>query len=139
MVEKTPMNSFQVIILGIIFDPKTRTILIGKRENDPYIPKLLWVFPGGRLTNDGEINKTLKEKIKTQTGLIVKNLGAIFSKTYEEKRGLLAVYFLCEAVGGEAKAGNDFKELKWVKPIELEKHFTTSFHPRLKEYLMSIG
>ena len=130
---------FEVILLGIIFDPKTRKILIGKRENDPYIPQLSWVFPGGRLTNDGEINKTLKEKIKAQTGLVVKNLGAIFSKTYEEKRDLLAVYFLCEAISGKAKKGENLKEIKWVKPSELEEHFTTSFHPRLKEYLMSIG
>lgn len=139
MVKEKRINNFQVIILGIIFDPKTRRILIGRRENDPYLPQLSWVFPGGKLTDDGEINKTLKEKIKVQTGLIVKNLGAVFSKTYEEKRDLLAIYFLCEAINGKEKAGEDLKEIKWVKPAELEKHFTTSFHPRLKEYLISIG
>ena len=133
------MNSFQVIILGIVFDPKERKVLIGRMENDPYIPQLTWVFPGGKLTNDGEINKTLKEKIKEQTGLTVKNLGAIFSKTYEEKRDLLAVYFLCEAISGKLKKGGSIKELKWVKPIEVEKYFKTSFHPRLKEYLIHIA
>ena len=134
-----PINNFQVIVLGIIFDPKKRKILIGKRENDPYTEKLTWCFLGGRLAEDGEINKTLKEKIKKQTGLEVKNLGAIFAKTYEEKRDLLVVYFLCEAISGKMKAGEDLKELKWVKATELEKHFTTSFHPRLKEYLFNIG
>jgi ADP-ribose pyrophosphatase YjhB (NUDIX family) len=133
------INNFQVIILGIVFDPKERKILIGRRENDPYLPKLTWCFPGGSLTNDGEINKTLKEKIKEQTGLDVKNLGAIFSKTYEEKRDLLSVYFLCEAIGGKVKKGGKIKELKWVKSAEIEKYFTTSFHPRLKEYLLNIG
>ena len=125
--------------MGIVFDPKTRRILIGKRKNDPYFPQVSWCFPGDSLTNDGEINKTLKEKIKEQTGLIVKNLGAVFSKTYEEKRDLLAVYFLCEAINGKEKEGGDLKEIKWVKPAEIEKYFTTSFHPRLKEYLVSIG
>lgn len=132
------INHFQVIVLGIIFDPKERKILIGKREKDPYMPKLTWSFPGGRLTKDGEINKTLKERILEETGLEVKNLGAVFSKTYEEKRDLLAVYFLCEALKGKLKAGGKIKELKWVKPAELEKHFQVSFHPRLKEYLMNI-
>ena len=28
-------ENFKVILLGIVFDPKTRKILIGKRENDP--------------------------------------------------------------------------------------------------------
>lgn len=139
MKKEDRMNNFQVIIIGIIFDPKERKILIGRREKDPHIPKLTWCFPGGRLTNDGEINKALKEIIKEQTGLNVKNLGAIFAKTYAEKRDFLAVYFLCEAIGGKVKNGGKIKELKWVKATELEKHFTTSFHPRLKEYLLQIA
>ncbi len=133
------INNFQVIVLGVIFDPKERKILIGRRENDPIMPSLTWRFMGGGLTSDGEMNKTLKDKIKEQTGLEVKNLGAIFAKTYEEKRDILAVYFLCEAVGGKVKKGGKMKELKWVKPVDIEKHFTTSFHPRLKEYLLHIG
>lgn len=133
------INNFQVIVLGIIFDPKERRILIGRREKDPYIPQLTWTFSGGRLAQDGEINKTLKERIKAQTGLEVKNLGAVFSKTYEEKRDLLAIYFLCEAVGGKLKSGERFKEIKWVKPGEVEKYFKVSFHPRLKEYIINLG
>ena len=135
---ETKINNFQVIILGIIFDPKERKILIGRRENDPFIPDLTWGFPGGKLTSDGEINKTLKEKIRQQTGLEVKNLGAVFSKTYEEKRDLLAVYFLCEALNGKPKAGGRLKEIKWVKPLEVEKYFKTSFHPRLREYFVHL-
>lgn len=136
---ESKMNNFKVILLGIIFDPKERKILIGRRENDPNLPALSWVFPGGDLTKDGEMNKTLKEKIKEQTGLEVKNLGAVFSKTYEERRDMVAIYFLCEAIKGKMKKGGKLKELKWVKPAEIEKHFTISFHPRLKEYLINIG
>ena len=33
-------DKFEVILLGIIFDPKTKKILIGRRENDPDIPEL---------------------------------------------------------------------------------------------------
>ncbi len=139
MKKEKEINNFQVIVLGIIFDPKERKILVGKRENDPYIPGLKWVFPGGRLTADGEINKALKDRIRAQTGLEVKNLGAVFSKTYEEKRNFLAIYFLCEAIKGKPKAGEKIKELKWVKANELEDLFSTSFHPRLKEYLIHIA
>ena len=139
MAEKKRINNFQVIVIGIIFDPKERKILIGRREKDPILPQLSWCFMGGGLTDDGEMNRTLKEKIKEQTGLEVKNLGAIFAKTYEEKRDIVGIYFLCEAVGGTMKRGGKMKELKWVKPSEIEKHFTTSFHPRLKEYLLHIG
>jgi len=131
-------EEFSVILLGIIFDPKTKKILIGRRENDPFIPKLTWCFPGGKLVPEEDMDKILKKKIKEKTGYEVKNLGAIFSKTYPEKKDFLAIYFLCEVFKGKEKAGDDLVELKWVKPEELEKHFTTSFHSRLKEYILSL-
>ena len=139
MGQEVAKTNFEVILLGIIFDPKTRKILVGRRENDKDVPELTWGFPEGRLNTNEDMDRILKSRIQQKTGLIVKNLGAVFSKTYDEKRNLVGIYFLCEAVGGKEKAGNDFKELKWIKPAELERHFTTSFHPRLKEYLMSIG
>jgi len=137
-MEKRAKAPFEVIVLGIVFDPARRKILIGKRENDPDIPKLTWCFPGGKLLYGQDIDKTLKKAVKVKTGYEVKNLGTIFSKTYPEKKDLMAVYFLCEVFKGKEKAGGNFLELKWVKPGEIEKHFTTSFHPRLKEYIMNL-
>jgi hypothetical protein len=34
-------------------------------------------------------------------------------------------------VGGKEKAGEKFVKIKWVKPTELKKYFTTSLHPKL--------
>jgi len=133
------LKEFKVILLAIVFDTKTRKILIGKREKDPHIPKLSWAFPGrGKVNYDEEIEETLKKGIKEKTGLDVESLGAIFAKTYPEKKEFLSIYYLCEVTGGEEKAGEKFVELKWVNPDELEKHFTTSFHPHLKEYIMNL-
>ena len=132
------MDKFNVVLLGVIFDPAKRKILIGRRENDPYIKELTWVFPGGSLNYDEDLDAALKKKIKEKTGLDVKNLGAIFSKTYPEKKEFLSIYFLCEAIGGKEKAADDLVELKWVNPGEVEKHFTTSFHPHMKEYVLNL-
>jgi len=52
-MEQKTKTPFQVILLSVIFDPAKRKILIGKRENDPNIPKLSWVFPGGSLLHGG--------------------------------------------------------------------------------------
>ncbi len=131
-------DGFEVILLGVVFDPKKRRILIGRRENDPYIPKLTWCFPGGKVSQGDNLEKTLKEKIKEKTGLKVESLGAIFAKIYPEKKNLLAIYYLCEVIGGKEKAADDLVELKWVSPEDLEKHFTTSFHPHLKEYILNL-
>ena len=132
------INKFTVLLLGIIFDPKEKKILIGKRVTDPYIKKLTWAFPGGKATTDEELEVTLKRKIKNKTGLTVESLGAIFSKTYPEKRDFLATYYLCEVTNGKEKPQDDLIELKWINPEELEKYFTRSFHPSLKEYILNL-
>lgn len=127
---------FHVILLGVIFDPGKRKILIAKRaKEDEDIKNLTWQFPEGRLRHGDDVNKILETNIKKKTGLDVKNLGVIFSKVYPEKEDLLGIYYLCESVGGETLAKNDFVELKWISPDEVETHFETSFHPDLKEYL----
>lgn len=133
--KKLNRGIFLVNALGIVFDTKTRKILIGRRENDPYIKKLTWCFPGGRPKYREELEQGLKREIKKKTGLNVESLGAVFAKTYPEKREFLTIYYLCEVIGGKEKAGEKFVEIKWVNPKELKKHFTTSFHPKLKEYI----
>lgn len=143
MNEKIDFNQFGkgvflVNALGIIFDTKTKKILIGRRENDSYIKELSWCFPGGRPNYKEESVDGLKREIKKKTSLKIKSLGTIFAKTYPEKREFLTIYFLCEVIGGKEKASEKFAELKWVKPKDLEKYFTTSFHPKLKEYILNL-
>jgi ADP-ribose pyrophosphatase YjhB (NUDIX family) len=133
------LKHFEVVLLGVVFDPGKKKILIGKRKTETDIANLTWAFPGRKKVGyEEEVEDTLKKGIKEKTGLEVENLGAILTKTFPEKRNLLAVYFLCEKIRGEEKAGENFVKLKWVAPEELEKHFTTSFHPRLKEYILNL-
>ena len=138
-MKKTGKAPFDIILLGVIFDPAKKKILIGKRHNDPDVPTLTWGFPEGRLRHGDDVDEVLQSRIKEKTGYEIKSLGAIFSKVFPEKKDLFAVYYLCEVVGGKGKPMNDFDELKWVSPKELEKHFTTSFHPVLKEYVLSLA
>lgn len=132
------MDLFNVILIPVIFDPAKRKILVGRKNGDPLLPKLTWHFPGGRMDYGKDVDAQLKELVKTKTGYNVKNLGTIFSKVYPENSKLLAVYFLCEVFSGKEKLGGDLLELKWVDPEELEKLFTTSFHTRLKEYILNL-
>lgn len=129
---------YLVNVLGVVFDTKTRKILIGRREKDKYIKKLTWSFPGGRPKYKEKLEVSLKEEIKKKTGLNVESLGAIFARSFPEKPEFLLIYYLCEVTGGKEKAGESFKELKWVNPEEVEKYFTTSIDPKLKEYLMNL-
>ena len=67
------VEKFEVIILGIIFNPKSKKILIGRRENDSEIPELSWSFPGGRLRLEEDIDETLKRSVENKTGYKIKN------------------------------------------------------------------
>ncbi len=129
---------FLVNVLGIIYNPKTKQILIGRRENDPYIKELTWVFPGGRPAYKEELDYYLKYEIQRKTGINIKVKTVVFAKTYPEKREFLSIYYLCEPIGGQKKAGEKFIEMKWVKPSEVKKYFTTSLHPALLKYLKSL-
>lgn len=136
--EKYKTGIFVVIVLGIIFDPYKKKILIGRRVRDPHIKELSWAFPGGKPEYYEDLDEAVRREVKEETNLDVESLGPVFAKTYPEKMELLSIYYLCELKGGKEKAGEDFVELKWVDPGELEGYFKTSFHPKLKEYIMGL-
>lgn len=136
MPKGNEMHDFKIALLGIIFNPKTKKILIGKREKNNL--NITWCFPGERLNANEDVENALKKRINEKTNLKVENLGCIFTRVPPEQDNLLLAYFLCEVSGGKEKVGEKYKELKWVKPEELEKHFTTSFHPHLKEYILNL-
>ena len=129
---------FLVKVIGIVFNTKTKKILIGKRENDPYMPELSWYFPGHTAAYEEDLDYYVKQEVKKKTNLDTEPIGVIFAKTYPENRKIMSIYYLCGITGGEEKAGGSFTEIKWVNPEELEKHFTTSFHPKLKEYILNL-
>lgn len=129
---------FMNILLGIVFDKDKKQILIIKREDDPYLKSLKWCFPGGKADQSEELSKSLRRAIKEKTGYQVDILGCIFSRIMPEKKDFILSYYLCEIVGGQEQAGGSAKELKWVRPNELRKYFTTSLDPALEEYLMSL-
>ncbi|MFA5925689.1 MAG: NUDIX domain-containing protein [Parcubacteria group bacterium] len=129
---------FLVNLLGIVYDPQKKLILIGKRKNDTYIRELSWSFPGGRPGYKEDLEHYLKLKIKEKASLDVDVKKIIFAKSYPEKREFLSIYYLCEAAGGREKAGGKFTEVKWVEPADVQHYFTTSLHPFLLGYLKSL-
>ncbi len=135
---KFDKGSFLVNLLAIIYDPKTRKILIGRRENDPHIKELSWCFPGGRPSYKEDLEFYLKHIIKIKTGLEVDVKKVVFAKTYPEKREFLSIYYFTELIGGEEKPSRNIKELKWVKPTEVKDYFTTSLHPKVLEFLKTL-
>lgn len=130
-------NAYFAKVLGIIFDTKRKMILIGKKICKGNTKR--WTFPGSNLLHGQEPEDVVKRGVWSETGLKVESLGTIFAKTYPDKRGHLSIYFLCETVGGKERVGEDFEEIKWVRPKEVKDYLPGSFHPKLREYIEGLS
>jgi ADP-ribose pyrophosphatase YjhB (NUDIX family) len=143
MNEAIEWNSFEkgvflVNVLGIVLNKKTGKILIGKREKDPFVEKLSWVFPGGRPAYGKTLEESLKLEVKKKTGVNVKVMRDFFIRIPKERKEFLLIYYYCELTGGKLKAGEKFTEVKWVKPLEVKKYFTTSIAKETLEFLKKL-
>jgi ADP-ribose pyrophosphatase YjhB (NUDIX family) len=131
---------FLVNVLGIIYDPKTKKILIGRREKDEYLPQISWCFPGGRPNYKHSLPISLMMETKKKTNSDINVLDFVFARTLPEKPEFLEIYYYSEVTeeSGKPKAMEKFKEIKWIKPTEVEKYFTTSIDPMVMGFLESL-
>ena len=128
-------TKFNVKIIGILFNPKERKILIGKNKGDEYFS-----FVDGELKYDEELDQGLKRVTKEKTGHVIHNLGTIYANNMIEGKNTdtLELYFLCEINGGEEKRGEDVEEIRWIKANEFEELSNQKLPTRLKEYITNI-
>jgi ADP-ribose pyrophosphatase YjhB (NUDIX family) len=128
-------DKYRIKIIGILFEPKSRKILIGKNKGDKKFS-----FLEGDLKYNEELDKCLKRVAKQKTGYKIHNLGAVYAKNkIKNKKDVLEIYFLCEATEGKEKPGPKVSELKWISPKNTEKELKEKFPTRLKEYIFGLA
>jgi ADP-ribose pyrophosphatase YjhB (NUDIX family) len=127
-------DKFIVKIIGILFNPSARKILIGKNNGEKDLS-----FLEGDLKYEEELDVGLKRVAKEKTGYIIHNLGAVYAENRLKDKQALRIYFLCEATEGKEMPGKNVSELKWVNPKEIEKHLKKKLPTRLKGYLFGLG
>ncbi|MGY4884667.1 MAG: NUDIX hydrolase [Nanobdellota archaeon] len=133
-MERFLTNRFKVKIIGILFSPKARKILIGKNKGDNELS-----FLEGELKYDEELDVCLKRVAAEKTGYIIHNLGAVYAENKLKNKDELLIYFLCEATEGKEKPGKNVSELKWVSPKEIEKQLGKRLPTRLRGYIFGLG
>lgn len=135
-------EAYMVNCLGIVFNPKTKKILIGRRENDPFIKELTWVFPGGIVTPGKKLEEHLKDDLKKRINLDVEVKQLIHSRTVPEHPRIINLYYYAEVKKtGNEKAVDPSKEiveLKWIKPSDFRKTVTTSVDDKVHAFLKSL-
>lgn len=127
-------EKFNVKIVGILFNPKARKILVGKNQGDKELS-----FLEGDLGYDEELDVKLKRVAKEKTGYIIHNLGAVYAENKLKNKDELDIYFLCEATEGKEKPGKNVAELKWIDPKDAEKQLKKKLPTRLKGYILGLA
>lgn len=119
-----------VLVVGLGIIAKDGNVLIGQRKDpDPYVKELSWVFPGGRF-NSLDFENELTETIKRETGLqiFINQLihARLIPDSPEKKFKIIALYYHCTPVSGKEKAGGSLNKLEWVPAMKVFHYFTTS-------------
>jgi len=135
-IENLSGGQFLVTLQAIVYNTRTKKILIGLRKDDPNIEKLSWTFIGGK-AGDEDIEESLKKTVKDKTGLDIDIKEIVHAKTYPENRKIISIYFCTESETEEAES-KGFEELKWIDPKEVQKYFTTSIHPKVLDFLKKL-
>lgn len=126
-------EEFYIKIVGIIFDTKTRKILIGKNKRDNK-----YSFLEGNLNHTEELDACLKRTVTEKTGYSVHNLGSIYAENMLADKNKVKLHFLCEVKAGEQNPGENVEELIWVKPSEVEGKLQVDLPSRLHEYITNL-
>jgi ADP-ribose pyrophosphatase YjhB (NUDIX family) len=130
-----------VIVVGLGIIVKNGKVLIGQRKNkDPWVDNLTWVFPGGQM-HALHFNDELRKNIKKETGLDVVVKSLVTSRIHPDSGfknvQIIALYFYCEPTStGRESSGNNLAKLKWIKPSDVFKYFTTSVSDEVTKFLM---
>jgi len=131
-----------IIGLGIILNKENHVLIGARKIKDKWVENLTWVFPGGSMENL-EFVEELKKKIKQETSLDVKVSNLIHSRIHPDSGfksvQIIALYFQCETINRKTpKAGGDLARLKWVKPADVFKYFTTSTSDEVTRFLYTL-
>jgi len=134
----------KTIIIGLGIVVKDGKILIGgRKEKDKWVENLSWVFPGGKMSSLNFEEEIINE-VKEETSLDVKVDNLVAARIHPDSGfklvQIVALYFSCSPVSEQQKAKpkGDLSELKWVKPTEVFKHFTTSTCDEVTRFLVTL-
>ncbi|MFH0936921.1 MAG: NUDIX hydrolase [Candidatus Daviesbacteria bacterium] len=138
---KSPLI-INIIGLGIIVNEKGQVLIGSRKEKDPVVKNLTWVFPGGKL-DSLNFAEELKNKLKGETSLKVEVKTLVSSRIHPDaglsNTQIIALYFYCQPVKFQTiKPGGDLKKLLWVKPTNVFKYFTTSTSDEVTKFLITL-
>ena len=122
-VEQKVYPTQPIVAVGAIVFRQNKVLLV-RRAQPP--SQDLWAIPGGRV----EIGETLQEaaerEILEETGIIIQAREPVYTFDYIERDGsappryhYVIIDLIADYVRGEARAGDDAADVRWVAAKEL--------------------
>jgi ADP-ribose pyrophosphatase YjhB (NUDIX family) len=121
-------------------------ILLIERGREPL--KGLWSLPGGAVETGETLADAVRREVLEETGLEVET-GAvveIFERILSDDDGrarhhYVLIDYLCRAVGGDLRAGDDASQVQWIKREHLTSYSLTAgtlpvIEKAFREYLV---
>jgi ADP-ribose pyrophosphatase YjhB (NUDIX family) len=127
-----PANSVVPSVTAVVVNEDGNLLLIHKTDND------LWALPGGGHEIGESISDTVVREVFEETGYKVEVIDIVGTYTdpshvmaYDdgEVRQQFSICFRARVVGGELRTSNESKEVRWVKPDDLDQ---LEMHPSMR-------
>ncbi|MDO8610285.1 MAG: ribbon-helix-helix protein, CopG family, partial [bacterium] len=118
------------IVVGAAIISRKNQVIIGLRKGqDKFVKDLHWTFPSGKFQNLDFEDEVVKTCVR-ETGLKIRVNQLVHARIYpdspQKSIRIVVLYYHCKILSRSQKAGGDFKELKWVPAIDVNRYFTTS-------------
>ena len=117
----------RIVVNGVIQNSKGEFLLVKKEsplENQ-------WETPSGSIEGNESVKEALKREVKEETNINIQNIEFIgmdeeemdvwFSEGFKKRWKLIFLHFKAKVRSGRIKAGDDAKEVRWVKKDNLER------------------
>ena len=112
-----------IIGVGAVIIREDRVLLV-RRATEPL--KGEWSVPGGVLELGEKLRDGIRREVLEETGLEVEpgDVLDVFDSIFRDEQGRTQYHYVlidyrCRLLLGEAKAGSDVSEVRWVQEVEL--------------------
>ena len=112
-----------IIGVGAVIVDRDRVLLVC-RATEPL--KGEWSVPGGMLELGEKLRDGVRREVLEETGLEVEpgEVLDVFDSIFRDEHGrtqyhYVLIDYLCRLISGEARAGSDVSEVRWVQEDEL--------------------
>lgn len=118
--------------------PADRLVLLVRRANPPMENR--WSLPGGRLEFGERIEDALKREIWEECGIDV-DVGPLLEivEIIQNPYHYVILDYLCFHSGGQLKAGDDAREVVWVRPDDITHYGVTDAVERVVAKALAVA